>query len=154
MFCNIQIVSNNNFDYVIITQSFSLQLLKTSSNSLLAATTRRLGTSVALSRVISLQRVNSNSQRCFSTYKSYKNSFEMATSAYLRLIRFDKPIGTWLLVLPSTWGVALAAQPGSLPDWKMMSIMMAGAFVTRSAGCIINDFWDQEFDRQVVVYSE
>lgn len=30
-----------------------------------------------------------------------------------------------------------------------MSIMMVGAFVTRSAGCIINDFWDQDFDRQV-----
>ena len=52
-------------------------------------------------------------------------------------------------MLPSTWGVALAAQPGCLPDWKMMSIMVVGAFATRSAGCIINDFWDQDFDRQV-----
>lgn len=93
-----------------------------------------------------LHRVN----KCFSTNKNDKHSFGIATDAYLRLIRFDKPIGTWLLVLPSTWGVALAAQPGSLPDWKMMSVMMVGAFATRSAGCIINDFWDQDFDRQVV----
>lgn len=75
----------------------------------------------------------------------------MVTNAYVRLIRFDKPIGTWLLLLPCSWGVSLAAQPGSLPDWKMMSLMMVGAFVTRSAGCIINDFWDQDFDRQVIL---
>ena len=43
----------------------------------------------------------------------------------------------------------MAAHPGSLPDWKMMGVMVIGAFVTRSAGCIINDFWDQNFDRQV-----
>ena len=84
-----------------------------------------------------------------SSSNSGKRSFTMATNAYLRLIRFDKPIGTWLLALPASWGVALAAQPGSLPDWKMMGVMVTGAFVTRSAGCIINDYWDQEFDRQV-----
>ena len=76
-------------------------------------------------------------------------SFALATNAYLRLIRLDQPTGTWLLVLPSMWGVALAAQAGSLPDWKMMSIMLAVAFITRSAGNIINDFLDQDLDRQV-----
>lgn len=78
-------------------------------------------------------------------------SIAMATSAYLRLIRFDKPIGTWLVLLPMTWGVALATQPGSLPNWRIMSGMVLGAFVSRSAGCIINDIWDQEFDRKVGV---
>ena len=91
----------------------------------------------------------SNSQRCLSANKTNKSSFAIATDAYLRLIRFDKPIGSWLLVMPATWGVALAAQPGSLPDWKMMGVMVVGTFTTRSAGCIINDFWDQDFDRQV-----
>ena len=93
--------------------------------------------------------MHDNPHRCFSTSKNEKRSFALAADAYLRLIRFDKPIGTWLLVSPSTWGVALAAHPGCLPDWKMMSIMVVGAFATRSAGCIINDFWDQDFDRQV-----
>jgi len=88
--------------------------------------------------------LNNQPQRFISTSSLVKHF-----DAYLRLIRFDKPIGTWLLFLPSTWGVALAAEAGSLPDWKMMCVMGTGAFVTRSAGCIINDYWDQDFDRRV-----
>ena len=72
-----------------------------------------------------------------------------AIQPYLRLIRFDKPIGTWLLYLPCTWSIALAASPGSLPDLKMLTLFGLGALVMRGAGCTINDMWDVDFDKKV-----
>ncbi|XP_025107740.1 4-hydroxybenzoate polyprenyltransferase, mitochondrial-like isoform X2 [Pomacea canaliculata] len=68
---------------------------------------------------------------------------------YLRLIRFDKPIGTMLLLWPCTWSIALAAVPGSLPDARLLALFGAGAFFMRGAGCIINDMWDKDFDKKV-----
>ncbi|OQV23531.1 4-hydroxybenzoate polyprenyltransferase, mitochondrial [Hypsibius exemplaris] len=68
---------------------------------------------------------------------------------YLKLIRADKPAGTWLLFWPCAWSIALAAQPGGLPDAKMMLLFGTGAFLMRGAGCIINDMWDRDFDRKV-----
>lgn len=66
---------------------------------------------------------------------------------YARLMRLDKPIGTWLLLLPCWWGIALAS-PRSPSLWLML-LFAAGAIVMRSAGCVINDLYDREFDRQV-----
>ncbi|KAM8866358.1 4-hydroxybenzoate polyprenyltransferase, mitochondrial isoform 2-T2 [Synchiropus picturatus] len=68
---------------------------------------------------------------------------------YLRLMRLDKPIGTWLLYLPCTWSIALAADPGCLPDVGMLTLFGTGALVMRGAGCTINDMWDKEFDKKV-----
>lgn len=68
---------------------------------------------------------------------------------YLRLIRFDKPIGTWLLYWPCSWSIAMAASPGHFPDFKMLTLFGVGAFVMRGAGCIINDMWDEDFDKKV-----
>ncbi|XP_041462700.1 4-hydroxybenzoate polyprenyltransferase, mitochondrial-like [Lytechinus variegatus] len=68
---------------------------------------------------------------------------------YLRLIRLDKPIGTWLLYLPCTWSIAMAASPGQLPDLYMLGIFGLGALLMRGAGCIINDMWDKDFDKSV-----
>ncbi|KAK7103030.1 hypothetical protein V1264_021162 [Littorina saxatilis] len=68
---------------------------------------------------------------------------------YLRLIRFDKPIGTLLLLWPCSWSIALAADPGHLPDPWMLTLFGAGAFFMRGAGCIINDMWDRDFDKKV-----
>ncbi|XP_022800728.1 4-hydroxybenzoate polyprenyltransferase, mitochondrial-like isoform X2 [Stylophora pistillata] len=68
---------------------------------------------------------------------------------YLRLIRFDKPIGTWLLYLPCTWSIALAAPAGSLPDLKLLTLFGVGSLVMRGAGCTINDMWDVDFDKKV-----
>jgi len=99
--------------------------------------------------LVSLLRTSHSNQLHRFSSNTSKGSLTNSFDAYLRLIRFDKPIGTWLLFLPCSWGVALAAEAGSLPDWRMMCVMGAGAFVTRSAGCIINDYWDQNFDRQV-----
>jgi len=68
---------------------------------------------------------------------------------YLRLIRFDKPIGTWLLYWPCTWSIALAAPAGSLPSFSHLMLFGAGAVFMRGAGCIINDLWDKDLDKQV-----
>ncbi|XP_051922846.1 4-hydroxybenzoate polyprenyltransferase, mitochondrial isoform X2 [Hippocampus zosterae] len=68
---------------------------------------------------------------------------------YLRLMRLDKPIGTWLLYLPCSWSIALAAEPGCLPDLGTLALFGAGAVLMRGAGCTVNDMWDKELDRKV-----
>jgi 4-hydroxybenzoate polyprenyltransferase len=65
--------------------------------------------------------------------------------AYAELMRLDRPIGTWLLLLPCWWGIALA---GSL-DWRLYLLFGIGAVTMRGAGCTINDLMDRKFDGQV-----
>ncbi|MCH9769777.1 MAG: 4-hydroxybenzoate octaprenyltransferase [Gammaproteobacteria bacterium] len=67
--------------------------------------------------------------------------------AYLRLMRFDKPIGILLLLWPSLW--ALWISSGGHPPLKILSIFIIGVIIMRAAGCIINDFADRHFDRHV-----
>lgn len=66
---------------------------------------------------------------------------------YLRLIRADKPIGAWLLVLPCWWSVALATP--TWPDLRLYSLFAIGALAMRGAGCTINDIVDRKFDARV-----
>jgi 4-hydroxybenzoate polyprenyltransferase len=68
---------------------------------------------------------------------------------YLKLVRVDRPIGTWLVLLPSWWGLALCAGPGSLPSLPLLATFGAGAFLMRSAGCTMNDLWDRRIDFKV-----
>jgi 4-hydroxybenzoate polyprenyltransferase len=70
-----------------------------------------------------------------------------AAVPYARLMRADRPIGTWLLLFPCWWGAALAASP--LPDWRMLLVFAIGAFVMRGAGCTYNDIVDRDFDARV-----
>ncbi|MEP5761951.1 MAG: 4-hydroxybenzoate octaprenyltransferase [Litoreibacter sp.] len=73
------------------------------------------------------------------------------TRGYLRLSRADRPVGTWLLLLPCWWGVLLAAATTEL-RWFDLWIMIGcaiGAFFMRGAGCTWNDITDREFDAQV-----
>ncbi|WP_126978847.1 4-hydroxybenzoate octaprenyltransferase [Frigidibacter oleivorans] len=70
---------------------------------------------------------------------------------WLRLSRADRPIGTWLLLIPCWWGIALAAlsdafRPGDL--WLVAGCGI-GAFLMRGAGCTWNDITDRHFDAQV-----
>jgi len=69
------------------------------------------------------------------------------TGALLQLIRFDKPIGTLLLLWPTLWALWIAAQ--GLPDLDLLLIFTAGTFLMRSAGCIINDLADRHVDGAV-----
>lgn len=66
------------------------------------------------------------------------------TGALLQLIRFDKPIGTLLLLWPTLWALWIAA--GGLPDLDLLLIFTAGTFLMRSAGCIVNDLADRHVD--------
>ncbi|MFZ4540569.1 MAG: 4-hydroxybenzoate octaprenyltransferase [Rickettsiales bacterium] len=68
----------------------------------------------------------------------------MTIAHYIALTRLNKPIGIWLLFFPAAWAVALAGGDG-----KLMCIMLLGATLTRSAGCIINDLTDRKLDAQV-----
>lgn len=69
-------------------------------------------------------------------------------SPYLQLIRFDKPTGTWLVLWPSLWSITIAT-PLGLPELSTLILFALGAFLMRSAGCIINDIIDRDIDRQV-----
>lgn len=66
---------------------------------------------------------------------------------YLRLMRFDKPIGIYLLLWPTYWALFLAAK--GIPDIKLLIIFTLGVIIMRSAGCVINDYADREFDKHV-----
>src|SRR5262245_47793988 len=65
---------------------------------------------------------------------------------YAVLARWDRPIGTWLLLLPCWWGLALA---DDLPDPWLPLLFAVGALAMRGAGCTINDLADREYDRRV-----
>ena len=70
---------------------------------------------------------------------------------YLRLSRADRPIGTWLLLLPCWWGIGLAAVASG---WRWLDIWLVigctlGAFLMRGAGCTWNDLVDRDIDRGV-----
>lgn len=71
---------------------------------------------------------------------------------YLRLSRADRPIGTWLLLLPCWWGLALSMlhdQRANLFDLWIFVGCAIGAFLMRGAGCTWNDFTDRHFDAEV-----
>lgn len=67
--------------------------------------------------------------------------------ALLELIRFDKPIGTLLLLWPTLWALWIAAE--GVPDTRLLAIFIAGTFLMRSAGCIVNDIADRHVDAAV-----
>ncbi|GIL00011.1 MAG: 4-hydroxybenzoate octaprenyltransferase [Alphaproteobacteria bacterium] len=68
---------------------------------------------------------------------------------YARLARLDRPIGTWLLLFPCWWSIALAAPAGGLPDPLLFALFALGALVMRGAGCTFNDIVDRDFDARV-----
>ncbi|AXV36368.1 4-hydroxybenzoate polyprenyltransferase [Aeromonas hydrophila] len=67
--------------------------------------------------------------------------------AYVQLARIDKPIGTLLLLWPTLWALWLAAD--GLPDLWTLLVFVVGVFLMRSAGCVINDYADRNFDGHV-----
>src|SRR5262249_12032624 len=70
---------------------------------------------------------------------------------YLRLARFDRPIGAWLLLLPCWWsaGLAAIAARAALPNLAHLALFFVGAFVMRGAGCTWNDIVDRNLDSRV-----
>jgi len=73
------------------------------------------------------------------------------TRPYLRLARLDRPIGSWLLLLPCWWSSALAAVAGhqAAPNPVHLVLFFIGAFAMRGAGCTWNDIVDRDLDARV-----
>lgn len=70
-----------------------------------------------------------------------------AVRPYLKLARIDRPIGTWLLLLPCWWALGLASD--GYPDPWYVLLFALGALVMRGAGCTVNDLWDRDIDAKV-----
>ncbi|HLO62694.1 MAG TPA: 4-hydroxybenzoate octaprenyltransferase [Azonexus sp.] len=66
---------------------------------------------------------------------------------YEKLMRLDKPIGILLLLWPTLWAVWLSSL--GRPDWVVLWVFVLGTVLMRSAGCVINDYADRDFDKHV-----
>ena len=66
---------------------------------------------------------------------------------YLRLMRFDRPIGIWLLLWPVLWAVWLASS--GRPRAEVFVVFLVGTVLMRAAGCVINDWADRGYDPHV-----
>jgi len=92
-----------------------------------------------------------------TTYKSADSDMPVLTwidrwapagvRPYLHLARIDRPIGTWLLLLPCWWSIALATQ--GWPDPLLVALFAIGALIMRGAGCTLNDIADRDYDGRV-----
>ena len=72
---------------------------------------------------------------------------DMRASPYFRLMRLDRPVGTLLLLWPTLAALCLAAE--GLPPLPLIAVFVVGTFLMRSAGCVINDIADRDFDGHV-----
>jgi 4-hydroxybenzoate polyprenyltransferase len=71
---------------------------------------------------------------------------------YCKLARLDRPIGTWLLLLPCWWGVALATSTLAdqrWPELRLLALFAVGSLLMRGAGCTWNDIVDRDYDARV-----
>ena len=71
---------------------------------------------------------------------------------YGQLMRLDRPIGWWLLLLPSWWALLTAGIINAIAfgdSLKLMGLFLLGSIVMRGAGCVVNDLWDRDLDRTV-----
>ena len=65
----------------------------------------------------------------------------------VRLLRWDKPAGRLILMLPALWAVVLAGR--GAPPLPLIGIIILGTLATSAAGCVVNDLWDRNIDPQV-----
>lgn len=66
---------------------------------------------------------------------------------YIQLTRLNRPIGILLLLWPTLWGIWISGN--GQPDWNIVAIFVLGTILMRSAGCVINDYADRNFDKHV-----
>lgn len=65
----------------------------------------------------------------------------------LRLLRWDKPAGRLILMIPALWAVVLASR--GTPPWILIGVIVVGTLATSGAGCVVNDLWDRNIDPKV-----
>ena len=66
---------------------------------------------------------------------------------YTRLMRLDRPVGTWLLLWPALWALWIAG--AGRPNPRVLIVFVLGVFVMRAAGCVINDYADRNIDPHI-----
>ncbi|NJK37148.1 MAG: 4-hydroxybenzoate solanesyltransferase [Oscillatoriales cyanobacterium RM2_1_1] len=65
----------------------------------------------------------------------------------VRLLRWDKPAGRLILMVPALWAIFLAAR--GAPPWPLIVVIIIGTLATSAAGCVVNDLWDRDIDPDV-----
>ncbi|OZH54154.1 4-hydroxybenzoate polyprenyltransferase [Hydrocoleum sp. CS-953] len=65
----------------------------------------------------------------------------------IRLLRWDKPAGRFILMIPALWAVFLATH--AMPPIPLVGVIVIATFATSAAGCVINDLWDRDIDPEV-----
>lgn len=86
-------------------------------------------------------------QELESWYRNNEPFLRERWQQYALLMRLDKPIGTFLLLWPTLWALWIASE--GVPSLHLLFVFVAGVFLTRSAGCVMNDYADRNFDRHV-----
>ncbi|MGD1806630.1 4-hydroxybenzoate solanesyltransferase [Dapis sp. BLCC M126] len=72
---------------------------------------------------------------------------ESTLTKIIRLLRWDKPAGRFILMIPALWAVFLATH--AMPPIPLVGVIVVGTFATSAAGCVINDLWDRDIDPAV-----
>lgn len=84
--------------------------------------------------------------------ESWVSSLPVSWRPYILLARLDRPIGTWLLLLPGWWSILLACGGIKHISAELLFYLIlfaVGAVIMRGAGCTVNDLWDRDFDSKV-----
>ncbi len=84
-------------------------------------------------------------------------SAESTFMTVVRLLRWDKPAGRLILMVPALWAVVLATLSNHLagetarrfPEWPLLGVIVLGTLATSAGGCVVNDLWDRDIDTQV-----
>jgi len=87
-----------------------------------------------------------NTHQRTSLAAGFVSSTPISLQPYLKLIRLDRPVGSWLLFWPCGWSLCLATSPGAIPDLGLLALFGVGSLVMRGAGCTINDMMDKNID--------
>ncbi len=77
----------------------------------------------------------------------YTPNIEPTWQTIIRLLRWDKPAGRLILMIPALWAIFLAAE--GTPPVTLVGVIILGTLATSAAGCVINDLWDKDIDPQV-----
>lgn len=76
-----------------------------------------------------------------------QSNLEPTWFTLVRLLRWNKPAGRLILMIPALWAIFLAAE--GHPPLILIGVIVVGTLVTSAAGCVINDLWDRDIDPQV-----
>lgn len=77
----------------------------------------------------------------------YQSINESTWQKVIRLLRWDKPAGRLILMIPALWAVVIAARGN--PPLPLIGVIVLGTLATSAAGCVVNDLWDRDIDPQV-----